>query len=74
MDDEIAEKLLAFLAERLGPSDLDRAEGILQGRDDGPTGMAADSLRRRVAAGVTRRQAARGGSFEAMFPHANRLA
>ena len=75
MDEETAEKLLAFLSEKLEPDDLDLAKQIMAGEE--PSDMATDtlspSLQRRVRQSVARQRTATAPAFDKMFPNANRL-
>ncbi len=77
MNDDVSETLLTFLAQKLEPSDLDRAKAILDGTDDGdPTDTAQDrlplSLQRRVQQAQARHTTAAPG-YEQLFPNARRL-
>ena len=72
--DNFTEKLMLFLAERLEPTDFDKARAIVEGTDDDdPSDLAQDSLRCRVAQDVTRQRAAVGTSYDKLFPNAHRL-
>ena len=74
--DETTTKLLQFLDDRLDPDDLTFVRQLLEadaGGGEPEPDMAADSLRRRVAQGVTRQRAATGGSYDKLFPNARRL-
>ena len=75
MTDEVANRVLEFLADRIDKDDLESVRAIMADGAGGPGGasVAQDSLRRRVAQGVTRQRTATGTSYETLFPNARRL-
>ena len=72
---EVANRVLEFLADRIDKDDLESVRAIMADDAGGPGGasVAQDSLRRRVAQGVTRQRKATGTSYDTLFPNARRL-
>lgn len=74
MQDETAEKLMAFLKNRLTPEDFQAVQDIVTDGEGGPgAAMAADAMRQRsVQAKLAEMRATDARRLE-MFPHSDRL-
>jgi len=74
MQDETAEKLMAFLKDRLTPEDFQRAQDIVPASEGDPAaGMAADRMRQRSAQAKLAEMQADETRRRKMFPHYDRL-